>query len=158
MGRGRLRRCSRRAQGAGRVSRKPSAVRRNADTEGTPYVLSFLGSRLITELKRAITQNAHVDERAKSYGAPNRCTILSGISRRRTPFNLRGCLKGCVVETIFGIKDHLTIAQECARAVLIFAYGLAMLRLSGKRTFAMVSFGCHPFHRGWILLKPCPYR
>ena len=43
------------------------------------------------------------------------------------------------METIFGIKDHLTIAQECARAVLIFAYGLAMLRLSGKRTFSQWS-------------------
>jgi uncharacterized membrane protein YcaP (DUF421 family) len=36
---------------------------------------------------------------------------------------------------IFGVKDHLDIAQECARAVLIFCYGLVMLRLSGRRTF-----------------------
>jgi len=40
------------------------------------------------------------------------------------------------MEALFGIKDHLTLAQECARAVLIFAYGLVMLRLSGRRTFA----------------------
>src|SRR5258707_3746038 len=37
-----------------------------------------------------------------------------------------------------GMKDR-TLAQECARAVLIFFYGLAMLRLSGRRTFAQMS-------------------
>jgi uncharacterized membrane protein YcaP (DUF421 family) len=37
---------------------------------------------------------------------------------------------------IFGVKDHLDIAQECARAVLIFCYGLVILRLSGRRAFA----------------------
>jgi uncharacterized membrane protein YcaP (DUF421 family) len=36
---------------------------------------------------------------------------------------------------IFGVNDHLGIAQECARAVLIFCYGLMMLRLTGRRTF-----------------------
>jgi len=36
---------------------------------------------------------------------------------------------------IFGVKDHLGIAQECARAILIFCYGLVILRLSGRRTF-----------------------
>ena len=40
------------------------------------------------------------------------------------------------MEMLFGIKDHLTLAQECARAVLIFFYGLIALRISGKRTFA----------------------
>jgi len=40
------------------------------------------------------------------------------------------------MDALFGIKDHVTLAQECARAVLIFAYGLVMLRLSGRRTFA----------------------
>jgi uncharacterized membrane protein YcaP (DUF421 family) len=37
---------------------------------------------------------------------------------------------------LFGTKDHVEWGQECARAVLIFFYGLVMLRLSGKRTFA----------------------
>lgn len=37
--------------------------------------------------------------------------------------------------TLFGVQDHLTTAQECARAVLIFSYGLLLLRLSGRRTF-----------------------
>ena len=41
-----------------------------------------------------------------------------------------------MMDAIFGIKDHITVAQECARAVLIFFYGLVMLRISGKRTFA----------------------
>lgn len=40
---------------------------------------------------------------------------------------------------IFGVKDHLDAAQECARAVLIFCYGLVVLRLSGRRTFAQWS-------------------
>jgi len=40
------------------------------------------------------------------------------------------------MDALFGIKDHITLGQECARAVLIFFYGLVMLRLSGKRTFA----------------------
>jgi len=38
--------------------------------------------------------------------------------------------------SIFGVKDHLSLGQECARAALIFCYGLLLLRLSGRRTFA----------------------
>jgi len=37
---------------------------------------------------------------------------------------------------IFGTQNHLDLAQECARAAVIFFYALVMLRLSGKRTFA----------------------
>lgn len=37
---------------------------------------------------------------------------------------------------IFGTQNHITLAQECARATVIFFYALAMLRLSGRRTFA----------------------
>ena len=40
------------------------------------------------------------------------------------------------MEALFGIKDHISLLQECARAALVFAYGLVMLRLSGRRTFA----------------------
>jgi uncharacterized membrane protein YcaP (DUF421 family) len=40
---------------------------------------------------------------------------------------------------IFGNKDQLDVTQECARAALIFFYGLVMLRLSGRRTFASMS-------------------
>lgn len=36
---------------------------------------------------------------------------------------------------VFGIQNHLTIAQEAARAALIFTYGLLLLRLSGPRLF-----------------------
>jgi uncharacterized membrane protein YcaP (DUF421 family) len=43
------------------------------------------------------------------------------------------------MEWIFGGMKDLTLAQECARAVLIFFYGLAMLRFSGRRTFAQMS-------------------
>jgi len=46
-----------------------------------------------------------------------------------------------VLDSIFGanIEKDLTLAQECARAVLVFFYGLVMLRLSGRRTFAQMS-------------------
>jgi len=37
---------------------------------------------------------------------------------------------------IFGKQNHLSLAQECARAVAVFFYALLMLRLSGRRTFA----------------------
>jgi len=40
---------------------------------------------------------------------------------------------------IFGVKDHINLGQECARAVLIFCYGLVVLRLSGRRAFAQWS-------------------
>lgn len=36
---------------------------------------------------------------------------------------------------IFGVQQHVDLAQQCARAVLLFAYGLMLLRLSGRRTF-----------------------
>jgi uncharacterized membrane protein YcaP (DUF421 family) len=44
-----------------------------------------------------------------------------------------------MLDAIFGGMNDLTLAQECARAVLIFFYGLLMLRLSGRRTFAQMS-------------------
>src|SRR5215813_3163488 len=40
------------------------------------------------------------------------------------------------METIFGSEHNFGLWQECARAVLIFFYGLVLLRLSGRRTFA----------------------
>ena len=36
---------------------------------------------------------------------------------------------------LFGVQNQLSTAQEAARAVLIFAYGLLLLRLSGPRMF-----------------------
>jgi uncharacterized membrane protein YcaP (DUF421 family) len=36
---------------------------------------------------------------------------------------------------IFGAKGSLTITQECARAALVFAYGLLLVRLAGRRVF-----------------------
>jgi uncharacterized membrane protein YcaP (DUF421 family) len=36
---------------------------------------------------------------------------------------------------IFGLQNHLTTLQEAARAVLVFSYGLILLRLSGPRLF-----------------------
>lgn len=43
------------------------------------------------------------------------------------------------MEALLGGMTDLTIGQECARAVVIFFYGLVMLRLSGRRTFAHLS-------------------
>lgn len=40
-----------------------------------------------------------------------------------------------MLTAIFGIQDHVSLLQECARAILIFLYGLILLRLSGRRTF-----------------------
>jgi len=37
---------------------------------------------------------------------------------------------------LFGSAHNLSLAQECARTILIFFYGLLLLRLSGRRTFA----------------------
>lgn len=39
------------------------------------------------------------------------------------------------VTAVFGVDQHLTVAQECARALLVFAYGLAAVRLAGRRVF-----------------------
>jgi uncharacterized membrane protein YcaP (DUF421 family) len=39
------------------------------------------------------------------------------------------------LETIFGSKGDLGIAQECARAALVFAYGLLLVRIVGRRVF-----------------------
>ena len=36
---------------------------------------------------------------------------------------------------IFGVDAHLSWAQECARAVLVFAYGLLLVRVAGRRIF-----------------------
>ena len=38
--------------------------------------------------------------------------------------------------TLFGVQNHVSLAQECARAIVIFFYAWVMLRLSGRRTFA----------------------
>ncbi|HWA89602.1 MAG TPA: YetF domain-containing protein [Rhizomicrobium sp.] len=40
------------------------------------------------------------------------------------------------MEAVFGTQHNVALGQECARAILIFFYGLALLRLSGRRTFA----------------------
>ena len=40
------------------------------------------------------------------------------------------------LDAIFGTSDHVSLAQECARAALIFFFGLALVRLSGRRVFA----------------------
>lgn len=39
------------------------------------------------------------------------------------------------LSAIFGTPNHLTAGQECARAVLIFFYGLFLVRIAGRRVF-----------------------
>lgn len=36
---------------------------------------------------------------------------------------------------LFGVDAHLTTAQECARTVVVFAYGFALIRIAGRRLF-----------------------
>ncbi len=43
------------------------------------------------------------------------------------------------MEAIFGSLNDISLVQECLRAILIFAYGLLVVRLSGRRTFAQWS-------------------
>jgi uncharacterized membrane protein YcaP (DUF421 family) len=38
-------------------------------------------------------------------------------------------------DLVFGTTSHVGIGQECARAALVFAYGLALVRLAGRRVF-----------------------
>lgn len=38
--------------------------------------------------------------------------------------------------SVFGVTNHVEWWQELPRAVVIFAFGLLLLRLSGRRTFA----------------------
>jgi uncharacterized membrane protein YcaP (DUF421 family) len=40
-----------------------------------------------------------------------------------------------LMNTLFGETGNVTALQECARAILILAYGLAILRLAGRRIF-----------------------
>lgn len=39
------------------------------------------------------------------------------------------------LDTIFGPTGNVTWAQECARAALIFVYGLVLVRIAGRRVF-----------------------
>ena len=39
------------------------------------------------------------------------------------------------LQELFGVTGHITWAQECARALMIFIYGLLLVRLAGRRVF-----------------------
>lgn len=39
------------------------------------------------------------------------------------------------IDSLFGLKDQVTWWQECARAVVIFVYGLVLVRIAGRRIF-----------------------
>ncbi|HTT84874.1 MAG TPA: YetF domain-containing protein [Rhizomicrobium sp.] len=41
-----------------------------------------------------------------------------------------------VLSEIFGLQNHLSAVQECARALLIFGVALLLVRATGRRTFA----------------------
>lgn len=41
--------------------------------------------------------------------------------------------------TLFGPTGNITCAQECARAAVIFFYGLVVVRVAGRRVFAQWS-------------------
>ena len=39
------------------------------------------------------------------------------------------------IAALFGEPGHLSVLQECARALLVFFYGLLLVRLAGRRIF-----------------------
>lgn len=41
-----------------------------------------------------------------------------------------------MIDDLFGTASHITPLQECARAALIFVYGLLLVRLAGRRVFS----------------------
>ena len=41
-----------------------------------------------------------------------------------------------MLDQLFGVTGHVSGAQECARAVVVFAYGLVAVRIAGRRSFA----------------------
>jgi uncharacterized membrane protein YcaP (DUF421 family) len=43
------------------------------------------------------------------------------------------------LDSVFGPTGNITWAQECARAALIFVYGLVLVRIAGRRVFAQWS-------------------
>lgn len=43
------------------------------------------------------------------------------------------------MDALLGTTHDVNAAQECLRALIIFLYGLIVLRLSGRRTFARMS-------------------
>jgi uncharacterized membrane protein YcaP (DUF421 family) len=44
-----------------------------------------------------------------------------------------------MIDTIFGVAGDTTWQQECARAAVIFFYGLLLIRVAGRRTFGQWS-------------------
>ena len=40
-----------------------------------------------------------------------------------------------VLARLFGADEHLTVVQECARTLVVFAYGFVLLRVAGRRLF-----------------------
>jgi hypothetical protein len=49
--------------------------------------------------------------------------------------NFAGSCTMDILTALFGSKNDVTLLQECARAVLVFVYGIVLMRLSGRRTF-----------------------
>ena len=39
------------------------------------------------------------------------------------------------ITSLFGEKNDLNTLQECARAIVVFLYGLALVRIAGRRMF-----------------------
>lgn len=40
-----------------------------------------------------------------------------------------------VADTMFGTQGSISVGQECTRAILIFTYGLVLVRVAGRRVF-----------------------
>jgi uncharacterized membrane protein YcaP (DUF421 family) len=40
-----------------------------------------------------------------------------------------------LLDSVFGVQNSITWWHECARAILVFGYGLALVRIAGRRVF-----------------------
>ena len=61
--------------------------------------------------------------------------MAPGSRRRGVPFKLLGEMRMVIWDAAFGSGAHLAWWQECLRAILIFGYGLLLVRAAGRRVF-----------------------
>ena len=76
-----------------------------------------------------------------AFGCQPSGTLAAAMNcrRRRTGFEL---MEQALAQ-VFGSNPPLSAAQECARAVLVFADGLLLVRLAGRRVFGKWSGARH---------------
>src|ERR1700753_1400629 len=96
-----------------------------ATSAGSMQLSVSMGFVLLCERKHPKSVDFHQPRRA--------CNVPGG--SRRFESEAKGDPMEQFLIDVFGVQNHLTTAQEGARAVLIFSYGLLLLRASGPRMF-----------------------